>query len=96
MSKNIFCLIKTCVLIQKAPDTAMNFWPFRWQSTLDASQTWLQLTDNCTHIRGKVINFLTETGHLYAPKNFCLIETCVLISNSIFYSTAMNSWHLRL
>ena len=28
MSKNIFCLIKTCALIQKAPNTALNFLSF--------------------------------------------------------------------
>ena len=28
MSKNIFCLIKTCALIQKAPNTALNFLTF--------------------------------------------------------------------
>jgi len=28
MSKNIFYLIKTCALIQKAPNTALNFWSF--------------------------------------------------------------------
>jgi len=28
MSINIFCLIETCALIQKAPNTALNFWPF--------------------------------------------------------------------
>ena len=34
----------------------------------------------------KIINILTETGHLYAPKNVCLIKTSALISNSLFYS----------
>jgi len=28
MSKDIFCLIKTCALIQKAPNTALNFLTF--------------------------------------------------------------------
>jgi len=72
MSKNIFCLIKTCALIQKAPNTALNVLTFCWQSTLNASQTWLQSTHHYTHVRGKIINILTETGRLYAPKKLLL------------------------
>jgi len=35
---------------------------------LNASQTWLQLTDHCAHIPGKIINILTEMGHSYVRK----------------------------
>jgi len=38
----------------------------------------------------KIINILTETGFLYAPKNVCLIETCALTSNSLFYMDELN------
>jgi len=49
MSKNIFCLMKTCALIQKAPNTALNFWLFRRQSTLNSSQTWFQSINTSLH-----------------------------------------------
>jgi len=38
-------------------------------------------TNICAHIRGKIINILTEMGHLYVQKENIsyFIETCALI-----------------
>jgi len=55
MSNITFCLIKTCALIQKAPNTAMNLEHFRRQSTLNVSQAYLQSNEYCAHVRGKII-----------------------------------------
>jgi len=58
MSKNIFRLIKTWALISnRLFFTALNFWPFCWQSTLNASETWLQWNKYCARIRA-TINFI--------------------------------------
>jgi len=38
MSKNIFCFIKTCVLISNIFFTTLNLEHFCWQLTLNASQ----------------------------------------------------------
>ena len=64
----------------------MNLWHFRRQSTLNVSQTWLQSNEYCAHVRGKIKYILTEMGCLHAPKIFCLIKTCALISHSLFHS----------
>ena len=49
-----------------------------------------QSTHHYTHIHGKIINILTETGRSYAPKNFYLIITCALISHSFIHSAELN------
>ena len=64
----------------------MNRLIFRRQSTLNVSQTWLQWDKHCAHARGNIKCILPEMGYLYAKKMFCLIKTCALISNSLFYS----------
>ena len=75
---------------RKTPNTVMNFWLFRRQSTPNASQTWLQSNEYCAHLRGNIISILTEIGYLNVQKYFRLIKTCTLISNSLFYSDELN------
>ena len=39
---------------------------------LNASQTCFHSNEYCAHIRGKIINILTEMGHLYVQKQKCI------------------------
>jgi len=66
--KIYFAWLKLALLNRKSPNTALKFWPSRRQSALDASQTWLQSTDNCAHIRTKIFNVLTEMDISYVQK----------------------------
>jgi len=45
---------------------------FYRQLKLNASQTWLQSNKYCAHVRGKIINILTEMGYLYVQKYILL------------------------
>jgi len=39
---------------------------------LNVSQTWLQSTDHCAHIREKIKNILIEMGYLHVQKYILL------------------------
>jgi len=60
-----FAWLKFALWFRKTPITVLNFRLFHRQSTLNASQAWLQSNEYCTHICGKIINILTEMGYLY-------------------------------
>ena len=70
--KKYFAWLKLALRSRIAYFTAMNFWPFRQQSTLNASQTWLQWNTFCTHVRGNIKYILTEMGYLHTQKNILL------------------------
>ena len=67
MSKNIFYLIKTWALISDSSFYNVELLTFstgvntRCQSNMSSIKRLLH------HIRGKIINILTQLGHLYAP-----------------------------
>jgi len=67
-----FAWSKLALSSRKTPNTVLNFWLFRRQSTLNASPTWLQSNEYCAHIRGKIINIQTEIGYLYIQKYILL------------------------
>jgi len=67
-----FAWLKLALSSRKTPNTVLNFWLFRRQSTLNASPTWLQSNEYCAHIRGKIINIQTEIGYLYIQKYILL------------------------
>jgi len=81
-----FAWLKLALWSQIAYFTTMNLWHFRRQSTLNVSQTWLQWNKFCAHVRGNIKYILTEISYLHALKIFCLIKTCALISNTLFYN----------
>jgi len=76
--KIYFAWLKLALWSWIAYFTALNFWPFRRQSTLNVSQTWLRWDKSCPHVRGKLINILTQMGRLYVRK-YILLETCAFI-----------------
>jgi len=50
-----FAWFKLALWSRKIPNTVLNFWRFRRQSMLNASQTWLQSNEYCAHIHWKIM-----------------------------------------
>jgi len=78
MHQKIFSLIKLALWSRIAYFTAMNLWHFRRLSTLNASQTWLQSTEYCPHIR------LCLAPYFLKINCFCFGQNCIkLRKNSV-------------
>ena len=74
--------------------TAKIFWAFRWQSTLNATHTWLQWDKFCADVRGKIIDNLTEMGYFTCPKK-CFAWLKLALWSRIACFEALNLWHFR-
>jgi len=77
MSKNIFCLIKTCAMISNSLFYSDDLLTFslavnaQCQSNMAAIK---QIIAYCVYFRGKFIHILTEMSHLYVQKYILLDE----------------------
>jgi len=84
MSKNIFSLIKTCVLISNSLFCSVDFLTFSQVLKAHCQSNRLQSNNEpiALVIRGKFIIILTKWV-IYMSKNiFCLIQTCALVQKA--------------